>query len=299
MLLLAMLCLQLTVCLCLFGQLGKLFALLEYKDPVDIPVTAALYVAVLFTVARYAAQFLLEIVFKQLVPRNDNRKENAKRCAESAVKLVYYSFSWFWLLKVVKSLGIWENTMSCIEFFPYPVTFSIMGVYVWELGFYISGLVCHFTIETRRKDFWEMALHHLVTICLIAGSVHMQYERIGLMILLLHDISDIFLETGKIFTYMDNDPVATTAFLGLIVTWFVARCVYFPLKILRSVWVEHVGHMQIPYGIHFGLLLLILQVLNVFWFGLLLNMAYKKLFEGAEIEDTRETDVDGKKKKFK
>jgi hypothetical protein len=63
--------------------------------------------------------------------------------------------------------------MSCI---PYPVTFSIMSVYVWELGFYISGLVCHFTIETRRKDFWEMALHHLVTICLIAGSVHMTHD---------------------------------------------------------------------------------------------------------------------------
>lgn len=273
-------------------KLGRIFASLEFKEPIDIPVTSAFYVAVLFTLARYTLQFLLTTVFREVVPRNEKREENAKRCSESAVKLAYYIFSWFWLLKVVKSLGIWEDTLSCIEFYPYPVTFSIMGVYVWELGFYISGLVCHFTIETRRKDFWEMALHHLVTICLIAGSVHMQYERIGLMILLLHDISDIFLETGKIFTYLDNDPVATIAFLGLIVTWFVARCVYFPLKILRSVWVEHVGYMKIPYGEHFGVLLLILQVLNIFWFCLLLNMAYKKLFEGAEIEDTRETAVD-------
>lgn len=267
--------------------------MLDYKYASDIPVTSAVYVAILYTVFRYLAQYLLSsFLFHGLVPDNEKRVENAKRCSESAVKLMFYSFSWCWLVSVVKSLGIWEDTFSTIEFFPYPVTFSILGVYMWELGYYISGLVCHFTIETRRKDFWEMALHHLVTIVLIAGSVHMQYERIGLVILMLHDISDIFLETGKIFTYMDNDPVATAAFLGLIVTWFVARCVYFPLKVLRSVFVEHVGKMQIPFGKPFAFLLLILQVLNIFWFGLLIKMAYKKLFEGANIEDTRETELE-------
>lgn len=284
------------LCLFLFSlchiQLGKLFALLDYKNAGDIPVTASVYVAILFTLFRYTAQFLLARAFLPLVPSGDEQKrhESAKRCSESAVKLAYYTFSWLWLLSVVKNLGIWENTLSCIEFFPYPVTFSIMGVYMWELGYYLSGMVCHFTIETRRKDFWEMALHHAVTILLIAGSVHMQYERLGLMILLLHDISDIFLECGKIFTYLDNDLAATTVFLGLIVSWFAARLWYFPTKILRSVWVEHVGIMKIPFGKRFGCLLLILQVLNVFWFGLIVNMAYKKLFEGAAIEDTRESE---------
>ena len=272
--------------------------MLDYENAGDIPVTSAMYVAVLFTVFRYVAQFLLStILFPSLVPNDEKRHENAKRCSESAVKLMFYSFSWFWLLAVVKSLGIWEDALSSIELYPYPVTFSIMGVYMWELGFYISGLVCHFTIETRRKDFWEMALHHAVTIVLIGGSVHMQYERMGLVILLLHDISDIFLETGKIFNYMDNDNMATTAFLGLIVTWFIARCVYFPLKVLRSVFMYHVSQIQIPYGRHFFVLLLILQVLNIFWFGMLIKMAYKKLFEGGNIEDTRETEVDDDLKK--
>ena len=48
-------------------------------------------------------------------------------------------------------------------------------------------------MEKPRKDFWEMAIHHIVTIALIIGSYWMNLVRVGHAILCCMDISDIIL----------------------------------------------------------------------------------------------------------
>ena len=62
-----------------------------------------------------------------------------------------------------------------------------------EAGFYISSL---FTIcsDNRRKDFWVMTGHHLITLALLWISYAQNYMRIGAIIMCLHDSADVFLE---------------------------------------------------------------------------------------------------------
>jgi hypothetical protein len=58
--------------------------------------------------------------------------------------------------------------------------------------------------------------------------------------------------------------------------------------------------MDVPLARMFFVLLCVLQVLHVYWFSLILNLAYKKLFvEGAKIEDTREGETPPVKKEQK
>jgi len=53
-------------------------------------------------------------------------------------------------------------------------------------------------IEVRRKDWLESAVHHVVTLGLQYYSWYVNFTRAGMMVMLLHDISDIFLEAAKV-----------------------------------------------------------------------------------------------------
>ena len=44
------------------------------------------------------------------------------------------------------------------------------------------------------QDFWQMTLHHIVTILLLGFSFYAGFFRIGAVIILVHDVADIFLE---------------------------------------------------------------------------------------------------------
>ena len=68
--------------------------------------------------------------------------------------------------------------------------------YLVCLGFWLSCSLYIF-IETRRKDFYQMLLHHEVTVCLIVGSYVWNCYRTGIIVLWLHDASDMFLYSAK------------------------------------------------------------------------------------------------------
>ena len=57
------------------------------------------------------------------------------------------------------------------------------------------------TPKVRRKDFAESLAHHVVTLALLYYSFYANFVRPGLIIMLLHDVSDIFLEAAKLARY--------------------------------------------------------------------------------------------------
>ena len=48
--------------------------------------------------------------------------------------------------------------------------------------------------DVKRKDFWEMFVHHLTTIALMGFSWTCNLTRVGSLVLIVHDVADIFLE---------------------------------------------------------------------------------------------------------
>lgn len=51
-----------------------------------------------------------------------------------------------------------------------------------------------------------MYLHHIVTIALLYTSYWYNYMRIGVIVLYLHDVSDIVVDLLKIFNYCQVGP---------------------------------------------------------------------------------------------
>ncbi len=67
--------------------------------------------------------------------------------------------------------------------------------------YYLQAAVTSVTIDTQRKDKWVMFSHHIITLLLLSGSAYTGRFRIGLLILLTHDVSDVFLYMAKVLHY--------------------------------------------------------------------------------------------------
>ena len=100
--------------------------------------------------------------------------------------LILWNKPWLWDIKYC-----WYN---------YPhhsIDRDVWYYYMVELSFYWALCISQF-IDVKRKDFWEMFIHHLTTIALMAFSWTCNLTRVGTLVLGIHDCADIFLEVKYI-----------------------------------------------------------------------------------------------------
>jgi len=146
--------------------------------------------------------------------------------------------------------------------------FWLRMVYTTQLANYISALF--FVIlgpvfahsRTHHKDYYIMIMHHVVTIALIGLSYYYSMYRVGSSVLLVHDVSDIFLELGKCFNYMNWETASNITFAIFAIVFFVSRLIIYPYHILSSVLFDSYRILgpDRPLGMVWDLLLGSLQV---------------------------------------
>jgi hypothetical protein len=117
--------------------------------------------------------------------------------------------------------------------------------------------------------------------------------RVGVLIMLLHDANDIFMEGAKLAKYGQRETAAVACFGTFAVTWLLTRLLFFPLVVIRSVVME--SRTYVPLGntiwAVFSGLLCTLLALHCYWYALILRVAYTQLTMG-EADDVREMDDD-------
>lgn len=156
---------------------------------------------------------------------------------------------------------------------------SLYYYYLLEGGFYLSLMVSQL-FDTKRKDFWEMFLHHIVTLSLIMGSYWSGNCRLGAVIMALHDVSDIFLEGAKMCVYTGLHKCSAVLIGGFAISFFVARLVYFPYMIYWFV-TEAIDLVKVwPYHTVDTCFLCVLQVLHIYWFTFIMKLLIKVLVKG-------------------
>lgn len=119
---------------------------------------------------------------------------------------------------------------------------SLYYLFMFQLSFYVQGLVAHVTFETKRKDFFEILIHHVVTIALMIVSYCASQHRVGLCVLFLHDMSDVLLYSTKVLHYLDSfghvqyrrywSAASHVAFVAFAVVFAVTRNYVFPVYII-------------------------------------------------------------------
>ncbi|MGH0173532.1 UNVERIFIED_CONTAM: hypothetical protein FKN15_069046 [Acipenser sinensis] len=149
----------------------------------------------------------------------------------------------------------------------------------WRFTFYMIAFLAGLAVLV--DDFKEQVVHHIATIFLMGFSYCANYIRVGTLVLLVHDASDYLLESAKMFNYAGWRRVCDSLFFIFTAVFLVTRLVVFPSKVLYTTWYLSMESFQPFFGYYFfNALLLVLQLLHVFWAFLILRMVWKFVVQG-------------------
>lgn len=199
-----------------------------------------------------------------------------------------------------KMTGFWESIadQGFVEKLP-EASPLVRWYYLIVGGFWLGCAVFHVALDTRRSDFMEYVIHHFSTLLLIGVSYCLGYVRFGLVILPLHDITDIFLYGAKTIHYLGLKGFDTFVFLLFSVSFYVTRLVMFPRLVLGVAlepfvilakdplyndWARYWPIYISEYVIILSALLA-LQLLHCFWFSLIAKMLRNELRPGQGVSD--------------
>ncbi|KAI1283729.1 Ceramide synthase 6 [Halotydeus destructor] len=217
------------------------------------------------------------------------------RFAECAWRMSFYACAFAYGLFFVlwEAPWLWDS-MACFRGYPHhAVTAGEWWYYQLELGFYLSLLVSQFW-DTRRKDFGQMLVHHLATVALMVFSWACCLQRIGTLVLVIHDFADVPLEAVKLARYSRAPEGATNAiFVLFALSWIFSRLGLLPWRVIAySTYYALREVPMFPAYYVFNALLLVLQALHIVWTWLILRMAYNAIYQDG-VKDIRESDESG------
>ncbi|KAJ3700691.1 hypothetical protein LUZ61_004396 [Rhynchospora tenuis] len=232
--------------------------------------------------------------------KKENKVNKIVKFSESMWKLTYYMGVQCWALLIICREPWSLHTRLYFATWPnQPLNFSLMLFYMCQCGFYIYSIGALVAWETRRKDFSVMMSHHIVTTFLITYSYLTRFFRIGIIILALHDTSDVFLEVAKLFKYSEKEVAASVCFGLFAISWLLLRLIYFPFWIIRTSSYECVEAFKdlekFPTMFYyiFNTMLLTLLVFHIYWWKLIFNMILKQMSNKGQVgEDVRSDSED-------
>ncbi|XKL59167.1 hypothetical protein PGB90_000183 [Kerria lacca] len=208
--------------------------------------------------------------------------ENSWRC-------VYYTSSFVYGLVILWNKPWFWNMDHCWLNYPYQgVTRDVWWYYMISLAFYWSLAFSQF-FDVKRKDFWQMFIHHIATIVLLSFSWICNLHRVGTLVLVIHDAADCILDGTKAVNYAKYNKLSSVLFVVFTLTWIITRVIIFPFWILKSTTMEapYVAKMMFPAYYIFNGLLILLLILHIFWTVLIFQLAYRTWTAGQLEGDIR------------
>ncbi|KAJ7863665.1 TLC domain-containing protein [Mycena leptocephala] len=177
--------------------------------------------------------------------------------------------------------------------------FAVVGAWgliaYWLQQFVVLGL----GLEKRRSDYWELVLHHIVTVWMVSWSYLMNVTLLGNAVFVSTDVPDMLFSLSKLLNYLGHERAKVVSLGVFCVVWIYFRH-YISIWILWSLQYEF--HLVPEYAQIFAPLqglymapwmrdqmfysLCILQALNLFWLFLILRVVVRTILT-AETEDDR------------
>ncbi|UIZ28626.1 hypothetical protein KXD40_009233 [Peronospora effusa] len=201
------------------------------------------------------------------------------------------------------------NKEEYFKGFPYVASEELRWYYMIYLCFWLQSIDFMLNITSKyytikRKDNAEMLVHHFATISLMVFSYYFDLTKMGLSVLMIHDVNDLLLETAKVFVYLQWETVANVFFGLFALVWFFLRWFFYSYNVLHSAYAFAYRDIVVPiteagsfagldasvwywaWIISFGFLCLLL-VLHVYWGILIVKMVIKALGDGNVEKDIR------------
>lgn len=154
-----------------------------------------------------------------------------------------------------------------------------------QLGVHLFSVFEMGVIKRKvERKFHEYLLHHIVAASLILFSTMCNQVAAGTMILIIHDMSDIFLSLGRFYiqTKYSTTSVAISLYLLMTSVWIYMRLFVYPFCLLKNVYANIPQPDDELYMIIFEYnyllsMALVLFLLHVLWTYLLLWLGVKQI----------------------
>ncbi|GAB0093945.1 ceramide synthase 5 [Sergentomyia squamirostris] len=224
--------------------------------------------------------------------RAQDKPSTLVKFCENSWRCIYYTYSFIYGVVVLWNKPWFWDIKHCWYGYPHQsVENDIWWYYMISMAFYWSLTISQFR-DVKRKDFWQMFVHHVVTLLLLSLSWICNLHRVGSLVLVVHDCADIFLEAAKLTKYANYQKVCDAIFAIFTVIWIVTRLGLYP-RILYSTSIEAPRILPMfPAYYIFNSLLILLLVLHVVWTYLILQIAYRALQSGQMEGDIRSSSSD-------
>ena len=162
-----------------------------------------------------------------------------------------------------------------------------LDIYIFEIIQYIFQIYMYYTKpqEYRDKQHYQLFYHHFFTISLISLSWYTNVFPYGVVVLFLHDFSDIFLDLSKICIILQpREAIGKAVFIAMNISWLVCRLLLLPILVYyinTSCMIPLVRNYllfdTIVFGDIFFYLLVILCIVQGVWYFLILKFTIRIL----------------------
>ncbi|KAJ0408497.1 hypothetical protein P43SY_006427 [Pythium insidiosum] len=311
-----------------FAELGLIgYTLRDEPDMLlmllGLLVVVAIAVKITKTCFYYGGAFFSRTFLKHLGDPLKKRVTMKKWCDQSWQLAIHFSMTCFEIV-VLRDETWWQDTKSLWNqgskdgVFP-EQKFLTKLLYITQLAIWIyTAFSCKF-FEEIRKDYVVMMTHHVVTIALITWSYAIGFLPVGVIVLLLHDISDVPLDVLKMANYLKLEGVrgffaCEILYVILVIEWVYFRTYLYPVKLLNTTLFENRESCMpmpeardltilspcVPSWFLFNALLITLYCLHIWWGFLIVRLLFGIISKGAhetgkdEYEGTSDSDSDSK-----
>jgi hypothetical protein len=197
----------------------------------------------------------------------------------SSTIFAYYFFGNTFIIP--KSLGGVGECSELFQGYPHKPQIPYFNeFYLYQMGNHLYRLIHHWITSKADGNFWEMHLHHWIAFWLIAYSYLMNYTSLGGIVMILHDLADIFFSSGRVYDSLRNKIKVLwySCAVAIMISWNYTRLIFYPTCVIKVCW-DHMGTdagsweiLQNPYYFLFSLLLILL-VLHAYWMVIFIKVA--------------------------
>ncbi|KAI0353633.1 longevity assurance proteins LAG1/LAC1 [Trametes cingulata] len=267
-----------------------------------------LFIAYYIVFWSFVRQTITLYIFRPIAKWFGIRRESKMdRCGEQGYAVVYFAIMATWGIRIMSQLPTWwyRTEHFWIDYPHWDMKPELKRYYLMQAAYWCQQLlVMVLGLEKPRKDFYELVVHHIVTIWLVGWSYLINLTYIGNAVYLSMDLPDTFLALSLLLSYLQLNRTKVAVFAVFLCIWTYFRH-WLNWVILYSVWTEFdlmpetskrwspqdgvwmVWWMK--YQIFVPLFLL--QLLNIFWYFLILRLAWRAARD-ITTTDSREDETD-------
>ena len=220
----------------------------------------------------------------------------SEKLIETMWRATYYLSMWIYGLYILsQKQWVWDTRYCWYGYPHHHVEDETRRYYMVQLTFYwfLTCSQIYGDSGKKRKDFWQMLLHHAATISLINFSWVLNMVRAGMLVLVLHDSADVFLEIAKVCKYANLQKACNAVFATFVFTWIITRLYIYPKYVVYTTIfevAEIVGVAPVYYVMNAFMVLLL--VLHVIWTFYIIKALEKALKADGNIEKDERSSSD-------